>query len=100
VLVEPPLIVQRVLREQIGMLHRRLRAVVRNDDVCRRLMTTPGVGPVVALTYRATDDHAHAKAFEGDDCVPTVSITIRRCTPLSEARARIRLQFKCRWLAV
>jgi hypothetical protein len=55
--------------------------VVRNDDVYRRLMTAPGVGPVVALTYRATDDHAHAKAFEGDNCVPTVSITIRRCTP-------------------
>src|SRR5262245_14450906 len=25
-------------------------------QVCRRLMTTPGVGPVVALTYRATVD--------------------------------------------
>src|SRR5205814_4432846 len=25
-------------------------------DVCRRLMTVPGVGPVVALTYRATVD--------------------------------------------
>jgi transposase len=24
--------------------------------VCRRLMTVPGVGPVVALTYRATVD--------------------------------------------
>jgi hypothetical protein len=31
-----------------------LLAVVRDDDVCRRLMTVPGVGPVVALTYRAT----------------------------------------------
>ena len=30
--------------------------IVRNDDVCRRLMTVPGVGPVVALTYRATVD--------------------------------------------
>jgi transposase len=29
---------------------------VRDDEVCRRLMTTPGVGPVVALTYRATVD--------------------------------------------
>src|SRR5262245_30555533 len=29
---------------------------VRDDDVCRRLMTVPGVGPVVALTYRATVD--------------------------------------------
>jgi len=34
-----------------------LLAIVRDDDeVCRRLMTTPGVGPVVALTYRATVD--------------------------------------------
>jgi transposase len=56
VLVEPLLIVRRVLREQLGILHRRLLAIVRNDDVCRRLMTTPGVGPVVALTYRATVD--------------------------------------------
>jgi transposase len=47
-LVEPLLIVRRVLREQI--------AIVRDDEVCRRLMTTPGVGPVVSLTYRATVD--------------------------------------------
>ena len=56
VLVEPLLIVRRVLREQLGILHRRLLAIVRNDAVCRRLMTVPGVGPVVALTYRATVD--------------------------------------------
>ncbi len=55
-LVEPLLIVRRVLREQIIILHRRLLAIVRDDEVCRRLMTTPGVGPVVALTYRATVD--------------------------------------------
>jgi len=55
-LVEPMLIVRRTLREQIGILHGRLLAIVRNDDVCRRLMTVPGVGPVVALTYRATVD--------------------------------------------
>src|SRR5215510_8934997 len=29
---------------------------MQDDEVCRRLMTTPGVGPVVALTYRATVD--------------------------------------------
>jgi transposase len=55
-LVEPLLIVRRALREQIGILHRRLLVIVRDDDVCRRLMTVPGVGPVVALTYRATID--------------------------------------------
>jgi transposase len=56
VLLEPLLVVRRVLREQLGILHRRLLAIVRDDDVCRRLMTIPGVGPVVALTYRATVD--------------------------------------------
>jgi transposase len=56
VLVEPLLIVRQVLREQLSILHRRLLAIVRDDDVCRRLMTIPGVGPVVALTYRATVD--------------------------------------------
>jgi len=55
-LVEPLLIVRRALREQFGILHCRLLAVVRDDEVCRRLMTVAGVGPVVALTYRATVD--------------------------------------------
>ena len=44
VLVEPMLVVRRALREQIVILHRRLLAIVRNDEVCQRLMTTPGVG--------------------------------------------------------
>jgi len=56
ILVEPLLIVRRALREQFGILHCRLLAVVRDDEVCRRLMTVAGVGPVVALTYRATVD--------------------------------------------
>ena len=56
VLVEPLLVVWRVLREQFVILHRRLLAIVRDDEVCRRQITTPGVGPVVAVTYRATVD--------------------------------------------
>src|SRR5262245_13054739 len=56
VLIEPLLTVRRVLREQITVLHRRLLAIVRDDDVCRRLMTVPGVGAVVALTFRVTVD--------------------------------------------
>ena len=55
-LVDPLLIVRRVLRQQLAVLHRRLLAIVRDDEVCRRLMTVPGVGPVVALTFRATVD--------------------------------------------
>jgi len=68
-IAEPLLIARRVLREaapspcrdrrcgwQLGVLHRRLLAIVREDEVCRRLMTVPGIGPVVALTFRATVD--------------------------------------------
>jgi hypothetical protein len=36
-LIEPLLVVRRVLRDQIGVLHRRVVATVRNDEVCRRL---------------------------------------------------------------
>jgi transposase len=55
-IVEPLLTARRVLCEQFGVIHRLLLSVVRNDQVCRRLMTMPGVGPVVALTFRSTVD--------------------------------------------
>ncbi len=55
-LVDSLLVVRRVLREQLGILHRRVLAIARDDEVCRRLMSVPGVGPVVALSYRATVD--------------------------------------------
>jgi transposase len=45
VLVEPLLVVRRALREQFVILHRRLLAIVRDDEVCRRLMTTPVSAP-------------------------------------------------------
>ncbi len=51
-LVEPLLIVRRVVREQLGILHRRLLAIVRDDDVCRRLMTIPGVGRHEIASFR------------------------------------------------
>jgi transposase len=35
---------RRTLREQVGKLHQKLLSIVREDNVCRRLMTIPGVG--------------------------------------------------------
>lgn len=65
-IVKPLLAVHVVLREQIAKLHRLLLRIVRQDAVCRLLMTMPGVGPVVALTFRSTVDSparfAHSKA--------------------------------------
>jgi transposase len=85
ILVEPLLIVRRVLREQLGILHRRLLAIVRDDDVCRRLMTVPGVGPVVALTYRATVDvparFRSSKAVGGGIGTDAVQVSIGRDQP-------------------
>jgi transposase len=55
-IVAPLLAVQQVLREQFAVLHKRVLERVHRDRLCRRLMTVPGVGPVVALTFRATVD--------------------------------------------
>ena len=55
-IVGPLLAVRRVMRQQLAVLHNMLLDTVRGDPVCRRLMTAPGVGAVVALTYRATVD--------------------------------------------
>jgi transposase len=47
------------LRAEFARLHRRMLAVVRGDAVCRRLMTVPGVGALVAITFKtAVDDPA------------------------------------------
>ena len=48
-----------VLRTEVATLHRQVLAIVRADEVCRRLMTVPGVGALTALTFKsAVDDPA------------------------------------------
>lgn len=45
------------LQTEYAKLHKTMLAVVRKDQVCRRLMTAPGVGPIVAITFKtAVDD--------------------------------------------
>jgi transposase len=57
--VEPMLRVRDVLRAEYQVLHRAVLAIVREDAVCRRLMTVPGVGALVAVTFAsAVDDPA------------------------------------------
>jgi transposase len=56
---EPMLRARDALREEYALLHRQMLALVRDDGVCRRLMTVPGAGPVVAITFvSAIDDPA------------------------------------------
>jgi transposase len=54
--IEPMLRVRAALATEFARLHRQVLAIVREDEVCRRLMTVPGVGPVVAITYVAAVD--------------------------------------------
>jgi transposase len=55
-IVTPLLAVRRALREQFALLHKMVLDRIRSDRLCRRLMGVPGVGPITALTYRATVD--------------------------------------------
>jgi transposase len=55
-IMEPLLASRKQLREAFTALHRKVLSIVRDDAVCRRLMTIPGVGPVVSLAFRSTID--------------------------------------------
>ena len=41
------------LWSEFTRLHREMLRIARQDHVCRRLMSTPGVGALVAITYRS-----------------------------------------------
>jgi len=53
---EPLLRARAALRTEYTTLHRDLLRTVREDAVCGRLMTVPGVGAVVAMTFRSAID--------------------------------------------
>jgi transposase len=53
------------LRAEFVRLHRRMLAIVRDVAVCRRLMTAPGVGALVAVTFKtAVDDPGRFRTAE------------------------------------
>jgi transposase len=57
--IGPMLRAREALRSEYLALHRAVLAIVREDAVCRRLMSVPGVGALVALTFAsAVDDPA------------------------------------------
>lgn len=45
-----------VLYQHYLELDRRVKRAASHDDVCMRLMTVPGVGPIAALTFKAAID--------------------------------------------
>jgi hypothetical protein len=44
------------LSREFEQLHREMLRIVREDEVCRWLMTIPGVGPLVAITFKSAID--------------------------------------------
>jgi transposase len=57
--IEPMLRAREVLSKEFHTLHRAMLDLVRKNSLCRRLMTVPGVGAVVAITFTtAIDDPA------------------------------------------
>lgn len=55
-IMDPLLAGRRELREGLARLDKRVRKEAKHDTVCRRLMTIPGVGPIVSLAYVSTVD--------------------------------------------
>jgi transposase len=76
-MVKPMLAARAALRQQCDVLHRMVLKTVRVSAVCRRLLSVPGVGPIVALTYATGVDDpgrfAHAR-----DLGPHFGLTPRK----------------------
>ena len=55
-MVEPLLTVLSTMIQQLARLTKQVLKIVREEKICRRLMSAPGVGPITALAFRATID--------------------------------------------
>jgi transposase len=55
-IIEPLLAILETMLAELARLTKQVLALARNEEVCQRLMTVPGVGPITALTFRATID--------------------------------------------
>lgn len=55
-IVEPLLAILATMLDQLSRLTKQVQDIVRGEEVCRRLMSVPGVGPITALAFRATID--------------------------------------------
>ncbi len=65
------------LQAEFARLHRALLALVRADPVCRQLMSVPGVGAVVAITFKSGIDDP-ARFRRSRDVGPHFGLTPRK----------------------
>ena len=81
---EPLLMAREALREQLIILDKRVRDAARADRVGRRLMSAPGVGAIVAMTFRAAVDQGSLPIIQAGGCLlrpDSSKISIRRDRP-------------------
>ncbi|MBW2458109.1 MAG: IS110 family transposase [Deltaproteobacteria bacterium] len=90
--IERLLVVLEKLNEQIGEADKELEQLAQEDDLCQRLMTTPGVGAVTAVRYSAALDEvgrfagAHAvESYLGLTPGENSSSTRKRRTGITKA---------------
>src|SRR4051812_39692966 len=62
--IEPMLRAREALRAEYHALHRAVLGIVREDTTCRRLMTVPGVGALVAITFTSAVDEPGTSAVD------------------------------------
>jgi transposase len=71
------LTVRAALQLEFARLHRTILGLVRADPVCRQLMSVPGVGAIVAITFRSgVDDPARFRRSR--DLGPHFGLTPRK----------------------
>lgn len=74
---EPILRALSALRKELDQMEKQVRAMAKNNSVCRLLMTMPGVGPIVALTFAAAIDDP-TRFRKSKDIGPWVGLTPSR----------------------
>ena len=65
------------LRDELARLDTQITGLAKHDDVCRLMMTMPGVGPIVALTVKSAIDDP-SRFARSKDVGPWVGLTPRR----------------------
>ena len=76
-MVLPPLDLYRSACEQLTALNRQVEALAKDNPICRRLMTAPGVGPVVALSFYSAIDYPE-RFKRGEDVGAYFGLTPRQ----------------------
>jgi transposase len=75
--IDAMLAARAALEAEFKRLHRALLSIVRDDPVCRQLMSVPGVGAIVAITFKSgVDDPSRFK--HSRDVGPHFGLTPRK----------------------